>query len=991
MLSADSKNEIARLGFSIQENREVEEIGAEATFLKHIKTGAKVIHIGNDDPNNLFSINFPTIPQSSNGVAHIVEHTVLSGSQKYPVSDTFFSMIKRSMATFMNALTGQDATYYPASSMNEKDFYNLLDVYVDSVFFPKLSKLSFMQEGHRLELDDFGKPSFQGIVYNEMKGALSDPDERFFNTISKALFPESQYGYNEGGDPKKIPFLTYQQFLDFHQEFYNPSRCTFFFYGNLDLLKHLQFINKRVLDLSIKKSSGSKIRLQSRFNKPIDISDTYPLDNSVSEDEKTFLAMGWLTTKIENIEEVLAFRVLNKVLFMNDASPMNQALLNSGLGKETINNLDYKIREISYIIGIKEGKKEHKDQFTELVWKVLNGLVQNGIPSKLILSAFHSLEYSVREITKNFGFSLLFRVVPYFMHSGDLGMSLSLGSLLESIKPKILEGRYLESIIKKYLLDNQHRVTLVLHPDPHLDEKESKQEQLLAVKCYDQLNQQQKLELKNDLIKLNEYQKKIESLDTLDCLPRLNRKDIPARTNDYKLDKYVFQEVPIYHHAVHTNDILYVDAVFDFKNLSKELLPYVSLFTDILTEIGTSQRSYIQVLEDLSAHTGGINADCYINEHIKHPNNYSFKVSISGESLGIKRKEFLDLLFEIIGNVSFHDQSRLKQLLLRILSSIESEVVPLGNKYIINYATRNFTVPSAVYYFWRGIGYLKFLRRLIDQFDQIKDKLIQDLQAIKDTILQKNNLDLIISSSKSSLDDIKPDLESHLRVMGDKSVSSSNKNSSYNSKNTSNDNSDKNLEDLTFADLNFKPMVEGTETLCVASQVAFTSKVIETIPYTHKDFPALIVLSRIISNDHLHKEIREQGGAYGCDSMCMHNIFVFQSYRDPHIDRTFKIYQSSYNFIQDNITERKIEESILQIIAGVDEPVSPGQRGNSVYFRNLRGLSNEDRNVFRQKLLNLSIEDVKKAAFYLDKPGKNAIMGGAEILKKEGVKDYETL
>ena len=275
MISGDIKKELARQGFSIQENRKVEEIGSEVTFLRHLETGTKVIHIGNDDPNNLFSINFPTIPKSSNGVAHIVEHTVLSGSQKYPVNDTFFSMVKRSMATFMNALTGQDATYYPASSMNEKDFYNLLDVYIDSVFYPKLSKLSFMQEGHRLELDD-GQPFFQGIVYNEMKGALSDPDERFFMAVSKALFPESQYGYNEGGDPKEIPLLTYQQFQEFHQEFYHPSRCTFFFYGNLDLLQHLKFIKERVLDLSIKKPSQSKIQIQPRFTAPLDILDTYP-------------------------------------------------------------------------------------------------------------------------------------------------------------------------------------------------------------------------------------------------------------------------------------------------------------------------------------------------------------------------------------------------------------------------------------------------------------------------------------------------------------------------------------------------------------------------------------------------------------------------------------------------------------------------------------------------------------------------------------------
>ncbi len=496
-------------GFAVKRILPLTELRAQLLELEHESTGATVMHIANDDPENLFCLSFQTLPHNSNGVAHILEHTVLCGSKKFPVKDPFFAMTRRSLHTFMNALTGSDFTCYPAASQVEKDFYNLLNVYLDAVFHPNLRKESFWQEGHRLE---FVKDTLEwkGIVYNEMKGALISPETRLWHYIMEGLVPGLPYAYISGGDPKIIPTLTYEELRAFHDQYYHPSRCLFFFYGNLPLKKHLDFLDANCLKDVAKKPPLSPLPVQSRWKQPKELKGFYPTTETDELEKKCYVSFAWLTVPIHDQETALALTLIDAILMETDASPLKYALLQSGLCVTADAFIDTEMSELPYVIICRGCREKDASAIEDLILKALQDVV---FDAELIEAALHQLEFSRTEIVGDqspFGLTLFFRSALAKQHNCPPENALLIHQLFDSLRKRIADPAYLPSLVKKYLIDNPHRLRVVMEPDPHLISKEEETEKLLLREIESKLTPEAKQEVLSRTERLHQYQKEIE-------------------------------------------------------------------------------------------------------------------------------------------------------------------------------------------------------------------------------------------------------------------------------------------------------------------------------------------------------------------------------------------------------------------------------------------------------------------------------------------------
>ncbi len=565
-------------GYQITKYLPLNELQSALIELVHEGSGARIIHIANEDVENLFCLSFQTLPDSSNGVAHILEHTVLCGSHKFPVKDPFFAMTRRSLNTYMNALTGQDFTCYPASSQVEKDFYHLLDVYLDAVFHPELKQVSFLQEGHRLEQVD-GKLQFQGVVYNEMKGAMSSIESRLWEALSRELVPDLPYAHNSGGDPKRIPSLSYEELVEFHESFYHPSRCLFFFYGNLPLKKHLDFI-ERELEGVKKIPLLPPLPLQKRFTEGVRAIERYPIAEKESLEKKTLIAFAWLTTHISHQSEILALLLIESILTDTDASPLTLALLKSGLCTQIDSSLDVEMSEIPWAIVCKGCEEKDADALQKVLFDALE---QVAIAPEEIEASLHQLEFQRKEIGAEgipFGLTLFMRAGLIKQHGSEPENALLIHSLFSDLRARVADPNYLKGLIQKHLLGNPHFVRLVLRPDPLLEKEERDEEVERLAQIQKRLTKAEEKEIAAQSAKLAAYQEEVEN-QSLDCLPKVTLRDVPPHARDYPL---VDQGTAL-HLDCFTNQILYADLIFELPDLRAEDLPLLSLFSKLLPEL----------------------------------------------------------------------------------------------------------------------------------------------------------------------------------------------------------------------------------------------------------------------------------------------------------------------------------------------------------------------------------------------------------------------
>lgn len=964
-------------GFCLVRVTQIEELQCRLYELKHIGSGAEVLHIATDDPENLFCLSFQTIPSNSNGVAHVLEHTVLCGSKKFPIKDPFFAMGRRSLNTFMNALTGADFTCYPAASQVSKDFYNLLEVYIDAVFFPTLSELSFMQEGHRLEFavpEDINSPLMRkGIVFNEMKGALASPSTRLSEALNAALYPDITYGFNSGGDPKNIPELSYQQLCDFHSTYYHPSRCLFFFYGNMPLEAHLDFLGAHLLDNVENRSKLPPIERQKRYTSPVRRKEFYPArpDDSGQQD-KVLVALGWLTCHILEQAELLALTVLAMTLADTDAAPLKQALQRSGLCKEVSCYLDSEVSEIPFVLVLKGCNEGQLEAIEHVVRQQLETIYSEGIPKHLVDNALHQLELARCEIGGDsgpFGLSLFFRSVLPKHHGASPEEGLRIHTLFAALR-KTLETnpRYLEELLNKYLLQNAHCVSIELVPDNNLEEQEQQRERAALDALHHRLSTADKQHIAAQAKALMDYQKEQDDAN-LDVLPKVTLEDVPALGKEFPLSEEDVGDVKTFYHTCFTNGMVYADLVFELPDLAEEELPYVRLLTLLLPQLGCAGKGYVAMLELMQNCCAGIDISLALHTQAKNFSQCFPTITVHSHCLSRKADQMFPLMKAIIQSSDFSDVDRIQEVLLKHYTSLDSSINQEGMRYATNLACSALGSSGRISYAWYGLEYFQFVRNLAKNLPTALPALIEKLQSLRDRLFTASKPQLVICCDAAEFSRLKAVQFFQAACWGHSSP-----------------------EKTAPWQPQYRPNEIVSQARLIGSQVAFSTKACQTVPYCHSAAPALLLATSLMENLILHPKVREQGGAYGAgaSSNATAGIFYLYAYRDPHIKSTINAFDEALQRISDGeFDEDELEEAKLEAIQDLDDPVAPGSRAEVAYSWQRQGKTTQMRQNFREALLAVdaaAIQDAVKT--YVLKQLKTApfvTFAGRELIERENL------
>lgn len=925
-------------GFFIERIVPVEALAATIYELQHQATGARYLHISREDHENTFSVIFKTVPQDSSGVAHILEHTALCGSRNYPVRDPFFSMLKRSLSTFMNAFTASDWTMYPFSTQNPKDFYNLLGVYLDASFFPNLDRLSFKQEGHRLEFEE-NQLVLKGVVYNEMKGAMSSPHEVMGRSLLNALYPDTTYQHNSGGEPEAIPDLTWEQLKTFHQFHYHPSNAYFYSYGDLPLKDHLAFIDEKVLSEFEPIDSKTRVPSQPRWKAPKEVSYAYPLAEDEDPERKYQACLAWLTADIQDTFEVLALALLEHILLANAASPLRKTLLESGLGDALSDGtgFDADNRDTMFACGLKGVTEDAAPKVEKLIFDCLGQLTQDGVDPELAHSAIHQLELNRREVTNTpypYGLKLLLGFTAGWIHEGDPLSYIDFDADLERLKKELASGGFFEARIEKWLLNNPHRVRFVLTPDQGLNAiKQAKEAERLraAAKA---LTENDKAEIEEDTQILAQLQ---EAKEDLSVLPMLKKEDIPPKINRITPNSKA-ENLTSFKQA--TSGIFYLTTVAGAGHLDADLNPLVPFFCFALPKLGTLQRDYMAMARRISAHTGGVGLGVTARTGFKAPYDCVPFVTLSSKALDRNRPELFDIAGELMSEAKFDDVQRLQILLQEYRAHLEASVVQNGHRYAISLASRYFSQTQALNETWSGIQQLQAIKEMAQANDGTT--LTSGLQDIAQSLFGPLNMQTAVIGGAEVMGKSTAQYQALMNRLPEKTA---------------------NGFSLPAALSETPPLLrEGWHT---ASAVSFVAQVMPTVRMDHEDAPVLAVMAKLLRSAFLHREIREKGGAYGGFALYQpeDGLFALASYRDPHIVRTLTVFREAVKFIgSDDFDETDIHQAILQVASEIDKPDAPGQAAQKAFFRQLLGLEDDLRQQFKAGLLTVSKKSVAEVA-----------------------------
>ncbi len=962
-------------GYQVVRVEPLPEIHARFYELVHPPTGTRHLHISRPDRENTFGVIFKTVPRDSTGVAHILEHVVLCGSERFPVRDPFFSMLKRSLSTFMNAFTASDWTMYPFASQNRKDFYNLLDVYLDAAFFPRLDELSFKQEGHRLEIgsDDAANERLEckGVVYNEMKGAMSSPDQIMARSILKALYPDTTYAHNSGGDPADIPCLTYAQLKEFHRRHYHPSNAYFFTYGDLPLAEHLAFIEKTVLQRFEAIDPDTDVMPQPRWDGPRTAAFFYPFGRGDDPTKKHQAGVSWLTSDIRDTQEVLCLSLLEQILIGNAGSPLRKALIDSGLGSALCDGsgFDAENRDTHFTVGLKDVERAAAEDVERIVFDVLRGLAENGIDPELIESAIHQLEFHRREITNTpypYGIRLLLAVSSTWIHGGDPLRVLKFDADLAEIRRRMAEGRFFEQQLARTFLDNLHRLRLTLSPDPDMAEREARREREKLEHVRRGLSADAVERLRRDADALRRRQ---EADEPIDCLPTLEREDIPPDVEKIALTA-ADPHRPVGYYEQATSGIVYVAAAADCGGLPEPLIGRVPFFCHAFSRMGTARRNFSEMARRIDAFTGGVGLSANPRTGFGDNGRCQPLVALTSKSLVRNLDPMFDILAELLGESVFSDTGRLKTLLLEYRAGLEAMVVHNGHRLAMSLAARRFSRSRALSEDWSGIHQLQSVKRLLDGLTHDRlDALASELTRIAASAWDSARFRMAVIGERDAVGRAGEQVDRILNAIADGEA-----------------------DPRVHSEEGFPGdrLWEGWST---ETAVNFVAAAFPTVRLEHADSAVLAVMAKLMRSLYLHREIREKGGAYG--GFALYNsedgVFSLASYRDPRIAATLDVFDGAFGFLRSGAySETDIKEAILQVCSEFDKPDPPGPAARKAFFRSIVGLSDEIREQFKHRLIGLGRHEVMAAAEQYFSAGLNAcsvaVIGSEEKLGEANAK-----
>lgn len=952
--------------YEILDEHRVEDVQSDGFILRHKKSGARIAILSNNDDNKVFYIGFRTPPEDETGVPHIIEHTTLCGSKKFPVKDPFIELAKGSLNTFLNAMTYPDKTVYPVASCNDQDFKNLMDVYLDAVFNPNITKYEeiFKQEGWHYELtgkDDELK--INGVVYNEMKGAYSSPDEVLSSQIYRSLFPDNTYSKDSGGNPEYIPKLTYEAYLDFYHKYYHPSNSYIYLYGDMDVVERLEWLDKEYLSLYDYKKVNSEINKQPAFDEIKNVEAQYSITMDDSQENKTYLSYNRVVG--DTLDEMLyqAFDVLDYALVSSPGAPVKQALIDAGIGDDVYGSYDAGILQPVFSFVAKNANASQADEFESIIENTLKEVVKTGINKEALLAGINSSEFKFREadfgqFPKGLLFGLncldswLFDDMKPFIHLECLGTFAKLR--------KAVDTDYFEKLIQEYLLDNTHGSSVTVKPKCGLG---NEREEALAKELSDykaSLSDEEIKKLIEDTEHLKKYQEEPSSDEDLRKLPMLTRADMKKNAMPFSNIEDELSDVKVVRHDIESNGIDYISFLFDAGDFAQSELGYLGFFTNALGLVSTEKYSYTDLANATNIYTGGISTGTASHPDIKDRNNFVFKLEVKLKVLEKNLDKALELMEQMLLSSDFTDTKRLGELVAQIKARLQANLSSSGHLVAAMRSMSSFSRYALYQDELKGIAFYRSICHIEKELSESPKSVSDKLAAIAKKLFARNRMLISFTGNNEAYGNAKPSLE--------KVIAGFNKMSAIGNQ----------------AEVHFNT---AKEAFIDASQIQYVAKTGDFICEGYEYTGALRLLRIILSYDYLWINVRVKGGAYGCmNTFLRSGESYFVSYRDPNLSDTLDVYDRIPEYIKSfSPDERDMTKYIIGTFSALDTPMNPEAKGSRSLSAYLEGITYEQIQKERNEILNAQPEDIRRLADLVEavlKKDSICVIGNENMIKE---------
>lgn len=926
-------------GFKLLQVRDLPELQAEGYYFEHVKSGAHLFKLKNSDDNKLFSIAFRTPPNSDCGTPHILEHSVLNGSRKYPVKSPFEVLSQGSLITFLNAFTGSDVTFYPVSSRNEKEFFNAMDIYLDAALFPRIysEPRIFQQEGWHHELNSKDEAiTYKGVVYNEMKGAYSDPFREVDYQRNRALLPDTPYRFSSGGYPAAIPTLTYEQFLNFHKTYYHPSNSLVFLYGNGDLDRELAFVDSNYLSQFSKTSINSAIALQKPFASMKEFTGEYAVGSDEKLEDNTFLSLSWVAGESCTRDLSMALDILSDVLVNKPSAPIRLALQKAGIGKD-VSASHEELRQNVFSIIVQNANESQRAEFLKIVRETLQKVAKEGLDKKMLAGILNRTEFALREGNNGSGFppgvQQEMQALNGWLYEGDPFLTLSFEKPLQTLK-NALNTRYFEDIIEKQLLGNSHSLLLVMKPNKGLENTNTRkiEENLAAFKTSAKPEQIERLVA--DTQSLKKYQETPDTPESLKKIPMLGLQDVNPKAEIRIASRREMGGCPVIVYPTDTRGVVYSRFMFDATSLPADLIPYASLLSALLGDLNTEKHSFGDLGNEVNLATGGVSYG--LQSYIQNQNRNTFKpfFEMKVKLLRDKSDRMVELAKEILTQTRFQDPQRLKEVLTQLdagqQNSLRSDGMRIAMSRLASYRTLegNFSEQAG------GLTFARFVNKLVQNFDAQAPEIMARLKQTSDLLFTQENLTVTLITSEADCEPVGGKLVALKAALPSRAPSPQT--------------------------WKAEPQA-GNEGLLSSSKVQY---VIQGCDYKALGYPytgRMSVMSQVLSSDYLQRTIRVMGGAYGGFCIVDRNgALVFASYRDPNLRETLDNYGKAVSFLKDfQADDRTMTRFILGTVSGLDTPLRPNQKGSVAIANLLENVTAEQIQKERSEVLSTTVEDIR--------------------------------
>lgn len=969
-LHAGDKYELIR-------QEKLEDIRSEGYLLRHKKSGARVLLLVNDDENKVFNIAFRTPPANSTGVAHILEHSVLCGSRHFPLKDPFVELVKGSLNTFLNAMTYPDKTMYPVASCNDQDFQNLMHVYMDAVFYPNIYEKEeiFLQEGWHYHLESVEKPlKYNGVVYNEMKGAFSSSEEIVDREIFNVLFPDTPYGVESGGDPKHIPELSYEEFLNFHRQYYHPSNSYIYLYGNMDMEEKLEWMDREYLSKFDRIEVDSAIAWQNAFEKPVEHSIYYPVAENASEEENTYLTWSAVVGDGLDVELCTAFEVLDYVLLSAPGAPLRQALLDAGIGKDVEGGYNDGIYQPFFTVSCKYAEEEQKEAFLSVIESTLKNIVENGINIKAVKAGINYLEFRFRESDYgSFPRGLMYGIEVFdsWLYDEERPFDhLKKLAAFADLKEKAKQG-YFEQLIRERLLNNPHAAVVLGIPKKGLTAQEEQKTAERLAEYKKTLSQEELEKLVEKTEKLRIFQDTEDTSEDKAKIPMLKREDINPVSVKLHNKETKIDDTVVLHHEMETGGITYITLLFDTKKVPDELIPYMAFLKSVLGYVDTEHYTYGELFHEINAQSGGISCGLQIFNTDKTPDDCERMFGVKAKYLKSQTEFVFSMIDEILFTSKLEDDKRLREILDQQIARLESGLGEAGHSTAAMRAASYYSPGSNFQDRIGGIGYFRFLEALDENFESEKETLKANMKKLLHMIFRKENLMVSVTADAEGYDRVTGPVSEMMEKLYQDPV------------------------EVGAIRYELEQKNEGFTTAGQVQYVAVSGNFREAgFAYTG----ALRILKVLLSYDYLWMNVRVKGGAYGCMSGFRRTGDSFMvSYRDPHLAQTLDVFAGTPEYLrQFDADEREMTKYIIGTISELDTPLNPSAKGALSLNAWFAGVTEADFQQERDEILKAQPEDIRALADLVEsilKPGHLCVVGSETALKKhqEKLKQIEPL